>query len=230
MNILSLDTSSKIFSLAILKAQTIVATHHIQPGKVLSDFIIPAFQEIIKKSTMTLEHLDGFVVGLGPGSFTSLRVGVASAKALAFACQKPLIGWCSLDAMAMNADERAPYHLCVIGDAKRNLVYVRRYGRQKQGKLKPLTPCCLVDIHDAMRGCLEDTLFIGDGIKIFHKEIKKHFKKINKVCLFAPEEQWLPRAEALGLLALPQFFKKTKKSSVSVVPMYLYKDDCQVRK
>lgn len=230
MNILSLDTSSKIFSLAMLKGENIVATHRLEVGKILSDSIVPAFHEILRRSAMTLQQIDGFVVGLGPGSFTSLRVGVSSAKALAFACQKPLVGWCSLDAMAMNADQNSPRHLCVIGDAKRNLAYVRFYVRQKNGKIKPRSSCRLVDIQGVMGLCREDTLFIGDGIKIFHEDIEKHFKKEKKLCFFAPEEQWVPRAEALGLLALQQFCKGVKKSKKQVVPMYLHKDDCQVRK
>ena len=83
MLILSIDTSTKHFSLAVSENGTVLGSKSLKSKKVLSSTIIPAIEKVLKKAGVTLDKIDGFAVGLGPGSFTSLRVGVATVKGLA---------------------------------------------------------------------------------------------------------------------------------------------------
>src|SRR3989338_3422719 len=130
MNILAFDTSSKHFSLAVAKDGKTLHSRSIFLKKVLSGSIMPAILGILKKAGLTLAKLDGFAVGLGPGSFTSLRVGLSTVKGLAYALKKPVVGIPSLDVLALNVKEDG--QICVVCDAKRNMVYACLY--QKKGK------------------------------------------------------------------------------------------------
>src|SRR3989338_11122809 len=133
MNILSIDTSSKIFSLAFSRNEKILACRSIALKDVLSSAIVPALKKILREARVSLPQLDGFAIGLGPGSFTSLRVGLSTVKAFAFATCKPVVGIPSLDVIAMNAVIDNNEDICVMTDAKRNLIYNCLY--EKNGAL-----------------------------------------------------------------------------------------------
>src|SRR3989304_5415259 len=106
MKILSIDTSTKTFSLAVSDGEEILRSRNIKITRVLSSSIIPSIHQILKKAGIALSQLDGFAVGLGPGSFTSLRVGLSTIKAFALATGKPVVGIPSLDVLALNVLER----------------------------------------------------------------------------------------------------------------------------
>src|SRR3989338_9976041 len=107
MNILALDTSTKQFSLAVSVKGKIVAQRNIVLKKVLSSSIIPTIDQMLKRLKMTFKDIDGFVVALGPGSFTSLRVGLSTVKAFALATAKPVLGIPSLDALAQGVQSQS---------------------------------------------------------------------------------------------------------------------------
>ena len=102
MKLLAIETSTNRFSLAVSEGGEILKSRTLILDKVLSSSIIPSIEKILKESKINLKDIDAFVVGLGPGSFTSLRVGLATIKGLAFATGKPLVGVPSLDAIALN--------------------------------------------------------------------------------------------------------------------------------
>ena len=98
---------------------------------------------------MTLNDIDVLAVGLGPGAFTSLRVGLSTVKGLAFATKKPVIGIPSMDAIAMSIKDESA-QICTICDAKRNLVFGCLY--EKNGaQLKKKTDYLLTDINDLLK-------------------------------------------------------------------------------
>lgn len=232
MNILSIETSTKNFSLAVLKGDTILRYRNIRLGKVLSSSIIPEIKIILKKAEVSLSNLDGFAVGLGPGSFTSLRVGLSTVKAFAFASNKPIVGISSLDTLAMNVDRNWKGQICTICDAKRGLVYGCIYQRQGD-QLKRKTQYLLVPLKEILKKLTIATYFIGDGLKMYQDEIirySQHTLKLKKKIFFVDERKCCPQASQLALLALPRFRKKKYDHIDRIVPLYLYPKDCQVRK
>ena len=223
MNLLAIDTSTKNFSIAILRDAEVLVSENTILEKILSDSIIPSIQRILKKAKLGLADIDGFAVGLGPGSFTSLRVGLATIKGLAFSLDKPVVGIPSPDAIAMNIREDHP-KVCVISDARRNLVYASWY-EKKGGRLKPKSDYKLTSITDLLQGEKGEIVFIGDAIQLFKKEIAKFKLKP----IFIDEKLWYPKAQNLGLLALPRFQKGKVDEVDTLVPLYLYPEDCQVQ-
>ena len=224
MNILALDTSSKHFSLAVAKDGKALYSRGIFLQKVLSDSIMPAIQGILKKAGLTLDQIDGFAVGLGPGSFTSLRVGLATVKGLAFALKKPVVGIPSLDVLALNL--AGDGQICVVCDAKRNMVYACLY--QKKGDaLKRKSKYLLADIKDVLKRIKGEVTFVGDGVPLFRETIEK---TAGMKARFAPEKLMYPQAKHLAALASKRFEAKDYDAPETLVPLYLYPEDCQVQK
>ncbi len=222
MNILALDTSSKHFSLAAAKDGKTLCYRSVVLKKVLSDSIMPAIQGILKKAGLTLARIDGFAVGLGPGSFTSLRVGLATVKGLAFATAKPVIGIPSLDVLAMNV--KGDGQVCALCDAKRNMAYACLY--QKKGDtLKRKSKYLLTDIENVLKRIKGEVTFVGDGVLLFREKIEK---AIGAKARFAAEKQMYPQARHLATLALKRFEAKEYDAAATLVPLYLYPEDCQV--
>lgn len=225
MNILAIDTSSKHFSLAVAKDGKTLRYRSILLKKVLSDSIMPAIQGILKKAGLTFTKLDGFAVGLGPGSFTSLRVGLSTVKGLAFALKKPVVGIPSLDVLAMNVKDDG--QVCVVCDAKRNMAYACLY-QKKGGVLKRKSKYLLTDIQNVLKQVKGEVTFIGDGVSLFKNVIENAAGIKPQFTNCAPRCTIYPQAKHLAALALKRFESKEYDAAESLVPLYLYPEDCQV--
>lgn len=226
MKFLSIDTSTKNFSLAVSDGNKIVRSRNVKLKGVLSSVIIPAIRGVLYKAGIRLDQLDGFAVGLGPGSFTSLRVGLSTIKALGFVTQKPIIGIASLDILATNVMDNGVPNICVICDAKRGLAYMCLYKNQKSG-IKRAGKYLLTDPDEVLKQIKEPTIFVGDGIKIFRDKI---INKLHKKAVFSKEKQSFPQAKNLVPLAVKRFINGKFDNINTLVPLYLYPQDCQVRR
>ncbi len=231
MNILVIETSTKRFSLAVASNQQICAANDVELVGVLSSSIIPEIQKILKQAKIKLSDIDGYAVGLGPGSFTSLRVGLSTMKGLAFAHPKPFVGISSLDILAMNAFESSQKHICTITDAKRNLLYTCLFV-QKKGALKRKMKYSLMNPLEVVKIIPDDTVIVGDGIKFLTEEMKETLlkKRGSLKPVFLGEEFWFPSAQKLAILAYERFQMKKFDDINRLVPIYLYPKDCQVKK
>lgn len=229
MNILSLDSSSKNFSIAICDDEKVLFAKNLRIEKALAESIIPAIDSVLKKGKIPLRDVDGFAVGLGPGSFTSLRVGLATIKAFCLALKKPVVGISSLDVIAQGVKDLALDKICVLSDAKRNMVFSSIY-KVKNGCAERVSLYFLCDVKDILKKIRGDCVFVGDGVKIFENEIKSWFKNKKNKILFADEKYNYAQAINLTELFVRQFKKRKADNPVTLAPMYLYAKDCQVRK
>jgi len=222
MQILGIDTSTKFLSLAILRDDRIIAQINLDVGRQLSSLLIPTIKDILKKSNLSLEKLNGFAVGIGPGSFTGLRIGITTIKALALALNKPIVGISSLDIIAKNISV-ASTQICPIIDAKRDNVFSCIY-ECRNGKMKRQTKYLLINIKDLLKRINKKTIFLGDGLLLFRKIIEK-----KKEVIFTNEKLWYPKASNLVFLALEKFNKGQFTDTDKLVPLYLYPKECQIR-
>lgn len=230
MKYLAIDSSSRYLSLAVYKDTKVISYKNVILQRKLSDRIAPEVVGILKKSGMTLKALDGFAIGLGPGSFTSLRVGVATVKGFVFALNKPVVGISSLDVIAQGCP--IGKDIVVISDAKRNMVYSAFFKKDEKGLLQR-GEYSLGSVLDVLGQLEADSIIVGDGLNVFWMEvqayIQKKFKRQQKPQLY-PEKYWYPQAKNLMSLALKKFNTKKMKSLDELLPIYLYPSDCQVRK
>ena len=100
MYFLSFETSTKIFSLALSQDEKVLRYRNIKSALVLEDSILPAMDQVLDSAGIKFSQLDGFAIALGPGSFTSLRVGLSTVKAFGMATGKPVVGIPTLDIIA----------------------------------------------------------------------------------------------------------------------------------
>jgi tRNA threonylcarbamoyladenosine biosynthesis protein TsaB len=224
MNILGIDTSSKFLSLAIQKDNRLVFEVSVDSQSRLSDLLIPSIKKALKKGRLSLKTLHGFAVGIGPGSFTGLRVGITMIKALAFSLQKHIVGISSLDIIAQNIGS-TPLQICPIVDAKRDNVFSCIYGI-KNGNLIKKSKYLLINIRDLLKDIDTKTIFIGDGLKVFGDLIRKEKKT---KAIFAAPSLWYPKASSLLTLACKAFRKQKFSDVDKLVPLYLYPKECQIR-
>lgn len=225
MKILGIDTSSKFLSIALSKDNDIIIEEMHLLERKHSSLLIPKIKEMLGKAGTSIEDVDAFVIGLGPGSFTGLRIGVSAVKGFGIATKKPCVGVASIDAIALNVKDLSSHLVAPIIDAKRQQVYGAVYKR-KNGRIVRESKHLLLSIDGFMKKIKGHAVFLGDAISIYKEKIIKHDKK----AVFLNEEYWYPRASNLIRLGLAKL-KKHKKIDLSKLdPIYLYPKDCQVRK
>ncbi len=228
MKILAVDTSTKHLSLAISDGDKTIASRNVRPRKDLSMCITFDIERVLAKANVRLTDLDGFVVGLGPGSFTSLRVGLSMLKAFVMVTMKPVVGVSSLDAIAMNVRTsrvRKALQVCVINDARRGMVYSSLYDK-KDGTLVRRREYQLEPIEKVLDGLEGEVVFIGDAIPGYRDRIMVMAQKFTPV--FEVEKHWLPKAQELARIGYQRLLKGEVDNIDTLAPLYLYPEDCQV--
>lgn len=158
MNILALDTASPAAALALARGDGAEFAAVTDPATRHGRGLIPALAGLLRQAGLHADSIDAVAVGLGPGSFTGLRIGLAAAKTLAYARACPLAGLDSLEVLAWGAPADA-LHLAVVADAQRGDVFAADFARQRPGsrpdraaptRLEPLTTWLAALPHDAL--------------------------------------------------------------------------------
>lgn len=202
---LSLDTSTLTLSLALLeRAEPIHVIEHvlIGPPKKQSEILPGVIGELLDRHGIKVAQLDGIVVGLGPGSFTGLRIGLSSAKALGYAARIPITGASSLAAAAFEGPENVP--LVPIAVARQQELYLGRYLRQgravtAQAPEDSVTPEQLAEL--AARE--PDAVFLGPAVPEYRAQLETLGITSNRLL----DVGTVPSAVALGELAtIPSAF------------------------
>ena len=224
MKLLTIDTSVKKFSISVSEDAKIIKYRTFALNRMLSSSIISNINKGLSNSSIPLNKIDAFAVGLGPGSFTSLRIGLSAIKAFALANKKPVIGIPSIDAIALNVSCPACM-VCVVSDARRDMLYSCTY-KKSGDKIIKKSKYVLMSIKDILVKLENKAVFIGDGIALYKKGIEASGKCIS----FEPEKLWYPKIKNMVKLAADKCKAKKFDDIDSLIPLYLYPDDCQVHK
>ncbi len=214
MNILAIDTSSPVASAAIMTDGRLAGEYIISNGKTHSQIIVPLISDMLDKAGVTINDIDVFATSLGPGSFTGLRIGVATAKSFAQAMGKEIIGISALAGLCANVFCMENVMICPIMDARRGNVYnaVYKNGIEIKGDRLISLDDVLSEVGD------EKTLFIGDGI-VKHRE--KIESAMGEKAIFAPEHIAVQRASSIAYLANLRAEKGDFDNIYSLEPIYV---------
>ncbi|HOJ09466.1 MAG TPA: tRNA (adenosine(37)-N6)-threonylcarbamoyltransferase complex dimerization subunit type 1 TsaB [Clostridiales bacterium] len=200
MKILAADTSSAVASVAVMEDSTLLGEYTLNHKKTHSQKLVPMINEILKNLELTPEEIDAFAVSIGPGSFTGLRIGVTTIKAMAYALQKQAIGVPTLDTLAFNI----PFCdslICPIIDARNNQVYTSLYEwkGKKQERLSEYVGITIGELIDTVKAKNREAFFVGDGVNVYKDTL---LAELGNRCIFPPNNLLLQRASAVAEIAI----------------------------
>lgn len=204
MRILAIDSSGLVATVALIEDDNLIAGYTIHHKKTHSQTLMPMLAEIKNMTELELESVDAIAVAKGPGSFTGLRIGAATAKGLAMGLNKPIIEVPTLEGLAYQMYGTSAA-ICPIMDARRNQVYTGLYQFVADGegfKMKTLHEGCACDISECIAFVNESkkpVVFLGDGVDVFADIIRE---KCEVPVFFAPAHRRLQSAASVGALAL----------------------------
>ena len=219
MKILGLDSSGLVASVAIVEDEELRGEYTINYKKTHSQTLLPMLDEVAKMIELDLETIDAIAVAGGPGSFTGLRIGSATAKGLGLALQKPLIHVPTVDALAYNLAGHRDM-VCPLMDARRNQAYTGLYAFDGN-RMQVIWQQCAVAIEEMIEKINEQNravVFLGDGVPVFASFIEKHCKV---PYTFAPAHMNKQRAGAVAVLGMQMFRTGKYETAAEHRPDYL---------
>lgn len=172
MKILGIDTSTPIGSVGLIEGDDFIAEHTLNITQAHSSRLMPAIDQVLKWGDLTVHDLDACAVGIGPGSFTGIRIGVGTAKSLCYAIKKPIIGVSTLEAIAYNL-RYINGLICPVLDARRDEVYgaIFHGGATLERRCEDLC----VSMEELLKRAEASTVFVGDGLGRYAEAVRERF-------------------------------------------------------
>lgn len=224
MKVLSLDSSTEAASIAVIDENKLLGEITFNFEKQHSVILMSMIDNLLSNLHTNVDSLDGFVVSRGPGSFTGLRIGLATIKGLSMGSSKPFVSVSSLDSLAYNLCY-APGIICPILDALRNNVYTCLYSF-KNGKLQPISDYMAISIDELLEILKSKDMpvyIIGDAINKFNQKFKENLKEVH----FAPPHLNFTRASSLGEIGIKLLSSGVSEDLNTSTPIYLRKSQAE---
>lgn len=229
MKILAIDTSGQNASVAVWEDGLTLAEFSIHAKKTHSQTLLSMLEAVREKIELDMKEIDAIAVTSGPGSFTGLRIGSATAKGFGFALEKPIIPVPTLKGLAYNlyGTDQA---VCPLMDARRNQTYTGLYEFVKQEEpgntggnyeICTIKEQCAVPVEEILEACNQlgrSVIFLGDGVPVFREQITR---QVTVPYSFAPAHMNRQRAAAVASLAAEYYRKGKTQTAAEHAPEYL---------
>ena len=221
MKVLGIDTSTPIGSIALMDGDNLVAEHTLNIVQAHSSRLMPAIDSVLKWGNITVDALDGCAVGIGPGSFTGIRIGVATIKSVCYALDKPIVAVSTLEAIAYNLRSTNGV-ICPLLDARRSEIYGTAFhgGTEWQRLCEDL--CLPIDafldrLHTGVsaNGALN---FVGDGLLTYGDAVRE---RLGERAHFADPIFNVPRGATIAHLGAQRLQHGDSDSYWTLVPNYV---------
>ncbi len=225
MRILAMDSSGLVASVALVEEENLLAEYTMNLKKTHSETLLPMIDAIVELTGIDLSEIDAIAVSAGPGSFTGLRIGSATAKGLGFALKKPLISVPTLEGMAYHFPE-SDRLICPMMDARRKQVYTAIY-RFEDGKLTTVMEGCACSVEELIRKVNElnqEIIFLGDGAAMAREMIEEGVKVAHR---YAPLHMNRQRAAAVGARAFDLYREGQTQTAAEHAPVYFRKSQAE---
>lgn len=219
MKILALDSSGLVASVAVAEDDTLLAEYTVNYKKTHSQTLLPMLDEIARMTELDLNTIDAVAVAGGPGSFTGLRIGAATAKGLGLVLGKPLVNIPTVDGLAYNlfGVEKV---ICPLMDARRNQVYTGIYtfdGGEFQ-VLAPQMAIAVEEIAGRLNELGREVIFLGDGVPVYCEILRTLLQVPYQ---FAPAHLNRQRASSVAALAMEYVRAGKTETAAEHKPEYL---------
>ena len=219
MKILGLDSSGLVAGVAVVEDENLLVEYTVNYKKTHSQTLLPMLDAAARMIELDLNTVDAIAIAGGPGSFTGLRIGSATAKGLGLALDKPIVHVPTVDALAYNLVGHSDL-VCPLMDARRNQTYTGLY-RFRQNEMETVRAQCAVGI-DEIVSCINEqkmpVVFLGDGVPVFLPYLQEHLSVPYST---APAHVNKQRAGAVAALGMRYFEKGLFENASEHKPEYL---------
>lgn len=222
MKILGIDTTTKILCLGVYAGGKL-CEYNLEVGRNLAELLAPTIQRVVAAAGLKIAEIDYFACGLGPGSFTGIRIGLATIKGLSLVRNKPVIGISSLDILARNVEPTERLIVTAL-DARRGLIYCSSY-KYERGLLKRKSGYSLLSPDEFLKKFGARPVILGDALALYGDKISGGIKGATLL----DKDYWGLKAHSLMELALVKIKAKQFTSALNVKPIYLYPKECQIK-
>lgn len=225
MKILVLESSGLVASVALMEEEKLVSEFTTNYKKTHSQTLLPMVDEMVKMVGVDLKELDGIAISKGPGSFTGLRIGSATAKGLSQALHIPVISISSLEGLAANL-YGVEGVICPMMDARRGQVYTAIYGYEEnclRTKMED-SAIAVTELVEKLNEMGEPVIFLGDGVPVYASVLAENLTVPYKI---APAHLNRQRAGAVGHLAVQYYLEGKTEDSRDHKPEYLRKSQAE---
>ncbi|MBR5586548.1 MAG: tRNA (adenosine(37)-N6)-threonylcarbamoyltransferase complex dimerization subunit type 1 TsaB [Clostridia bacterium] len=223
MKILAVDTCLSVASVAVAEEDKLLGLFYINNGLTHSTKLIPMIESVLTELDLTAKDIDAFACTNGPGSFTGIRIGMATAKGLAFPGEKPIVTVSSLAATAYHFALQ-PLPVIAMTDARNSQVFYGKY-QFIGGKFSELIKPDASDVSAISAGITSPTIVCGDGA-VKYAEILKQ----NPNIIFAPAHQSMPNAATLVAAAFDEIKTNGFPAAETIDALYVRKSSAEQEK
>ncbi len=218
MKILAIESSGLVASIAVIENSTLIGEYTMNHKKTHSQTLLPMLDELAKMIELDLNTIDAIAVSMGPGSFTGLRIGSATAKGLGFALNKPLIHVPTVDGMAYNLFGCTGL-ICPMMDARRNQVYTGIYRFEQEFEIvEEQMAIAVSELIEKLNAYGEKVTFLGDGVPVYAKQLEEG---LTVPYSFAPSHVNRQSAAAVGALGMKYALEGKMETAKEHQPDYL---------
>jgi len=226
MIILAVDTSSSVAAVAVSGGDRLLGEYMLDHGKTHSQKLVPMISELMKALELLPCDIDVYAASSGPGSFTGLRIGITTIKAMAYAVHKPVVSVPTLDSLAYNIQSSGNTLVCPIMDARNSQVYTALY-KAEGGIQTNITGYMGIPVEELVRVILgknRDVVFNGDAVQL-HRDFLK--RELGDRCAFASVSLQRQRASSVAQLAFLKASGGELEDCFGMVPFYLRKSQAE---
>lgn len=217
MNLLSVNTSTRQYSLAVMRDEILLGEYILPPGSSHFDDLMPSLHDLLIKVGLGPQELDGLVVALGPGSFTGIRIGLSVVKGLAQCLNIPVVGVSTLHAMA----SQLPYlrqDICPLVTSRKGEVFTALFRWSSEGRLSRIRRDVCVRMSDLRSIVKDKTIFIGNDLANQGPTLRQ---QLRGKPLLAPAHLWNLKASFVGALGFKRLKRGHSDDLSELVPIYL---------
>ena len=216
---LAIECATRAASVALLSDEEVIGEIYLDAEIHHSEFVLPALERLLALAKLTIRNVDLLACTTGPGSFTGVRIGIATVKGLALAAGKPIVGVSTLEALVMNLNF-SPRLICPLLDARKNQVYAGLYRIGEDGLPRSVVADYLGDIETVLKNLPPEGIdFIGDGSVRYRDAIRVGFPEAKIVSIGKINN---PSASSLGMVAFGRYRQQGMVDDpLSLLPNYL---------
>ena len=218
MKILAVDTSSEICSVAILENDNVIVENSLNDGKTHSENLMTIMENTLEENKIKLSDIDLIACSVGPGSFTGIRIGVSSIKAIAEVLDVPVAAVTSLEALAKNVELKDVTIVSLI-DAKNDQVYAGIFDDEYNKKEEYIADS-IYTVIERVKG-YDNVIFVGNAAVKYKELLDSNFENV------VVAENNLQSASSVGKIGYKKHKEKDLTSADTIMPMYLRKSQAE---